>query len=593
MAFDAVVLAAVTRELQEELTGGKIDRVYQPERDTVILHIRRAKNNYRLLASAHATHGRVHLTTAAYPNPATPAMFCMILRKYLEGGRITGISQPGLERVLHLRIEAMDELGDRVERLFVCEIMGKHSNLLLLDPKTGVIIDAIKRYTHATSRYREVLPGRPYLPPPAQDKLNPLEAREEDFIRHLLESPLDRKLPRALLETVSGLSPEMSRELVFRAGLNGEIPLNNCGEYELSKMWQSLGELINIIDQGLYRPTLVIEGKGYLTVSSIDLLQYPGERAYEDSISRALDLYFTGRRDQEILHQFRTSVLSAVNKELERCYKKLFIQEETIAAAGEAESYREAGELITANIYRMQKGQEVLDAENFYLPEAPVIRIVLDPRLTPAGNAQNYFRRYNKARSSRDMALRQAIQTREEIVYLQGVQFSLNVAESLQELEEIRLELEKERYLPAKAPARGKKKETAKSTGSQPLSFVSSSGQEILVGRNNRQNDYLTMRVAKDHDLWLHTKDIPGAHVIIRTDNKATSPETLEEAAILAAYYSQARDSTKVPVDCTRRSNVWKPRGTRPGMVLYENHRTILVTPSPGAIERLTGRTTM
>ncbi|MHB1421514.1 MAG: Rqc2 family fibronectin-binding protein [Bacillota bacterium] len=588
MAFDAVVLAAVARELQEELTGGKIDRVFQPEKDMIIMHVRRAKNNYRLLASAHAVHGRVHLTTTSYANPAAPPMFCMVLRKHLEGGRITSIFQPDMERVLQIRVEATDELGDRVEKLFVCEIMGKHSNLLLLDPGSATIIDAYKRYSHATSRYREVLPGRPYLPPPPQGKLNPLGAGEEEFRQRLLESPLDRRLPRALLETVSGLSPEMSRELILRAGLDLDLLLDNCGDYELNRVWEALHQLIKTIKKGRYQPTLVIEGNSYTAFSAVDLLQYPGKKVQNDSISHTLDIYFSGRREQDKLHQFRTSILSTVDRELDRNCKKLSLQEETITAAGEAESYREAGELITANIYRMQKGQDFLDAENFYLPEAPLIRVTLEPTLTPAENAQKYFRRYNKARSTREMASLQATQTREEIRYLQEVQFSLNEAESLQELEEVRQELVKEGYIPAKPTIRGKKKEQASSAGSQPLSFMSTAGMEILVGRNNRQNDHLTMRMAKDRDLWLHTKEIPGAHVVIRTGNGEIPPETMEEAAVLAAYYSKARDSAKVPVDCTFRSNVWKPRGAKPGMVLYENHRTFVVTPSREIIERLT-----
>ncbi|GAW93943.1 Rqc2 family fibronectin-binding protein [Calderihabitans maritimus] len=586
MAYDGVVLAAVRQELNTTILQGRIERIYQPQKELVLFHIHQKGQTHKLLFSVQAASARVHLTRQNWENPPAPPSFCMLLRKHLEGGRVVKIEQPGLERILRLFIQNYNEMGELTEKVLIAEIMGKHSNLILLDPKTNNIIDGIKRYTFAVNRYREVFPGKPYLPPPPQEKLFPLEVAEETFREKLLYSPLSQKLNRILLQNFEGFSPQTCTEIVFRAGLEADTVLDQCGEYEITRLWQAFKEVVENIREGRFCPTLIKLDETYQAFSVLDLTQYPEtSHLHPSTISSALDLFYTAKQLQERIKQQRSSLIQLVEREINRLSKKLSHQMQILSEAEKAEKYRMAGDLVTANIYRLRKGDKILRAENFYHPEAEEVIIELNPELTPAQNAQFYYKKYNKLKRSSQRAREEIEPLRNEIYYLESVLHSLENADDEEHLEEIRGELVATGYL-KKQPSPKKEKEKTPAPNA-PLSFLSSDGLEILVGKNNRQNDFLTFKLAGGNDMWLHVKDYPGSHVIIKTPFTQNIPSrTLEEAAQLAAFYSKARHAPKVAVDYTQRKNVRKPKGAKPGMVLYEAYKTILVTPAKAVSEK-------
>ncbi|MEW6424326.1 MAG: NFACT RNA binding domain-containing protein [Bacillota bacterium] len=583
MPFDGFVLAAIRQELAEKLTGSCIDRVYQPAAHTLVLILRRGRDRRRLLLSAHPTNARAHLLTAPVENPPSPPLFCLVLRKHLEGGRVQKISQPGLDRILILEIEARDEAGAPAKKRLVCEIMGKHSNIILVDEKTGQIVDAIKRYSHALSRYREVLPGRPYLPPPAKGKRNPLILREEEFEQTVLSQPLELPLAGGLAACLDGFSKTLAREVVHRAGLPAEMVLDECGEYELKKLWQALQELMIPARKGQFDPTLVINH--IIDFAAFDLTHLAGSRK-KGEMNALVEVFYVQKEKEEEINRQRYSLLKLVRKELKSLRKKLAIQEEQFSTVQEADKYRLYGELLMANLHRLDKGLPEAVLENFYDPENKPVLIPLDPARSPVENARAYFKKYSKAKQAGQRAQAVIGDLQKELDYLSGVETSLEQADSLADLLETGEELAEQGYLP-KHEKINRKKIGKLACTPELLTFTSSDGFTILVGRNNKQNDYLTTRLAKNNDLWLHTRDIPGAHVIIRAEQRQPTPTTLREAAALAAYYSQARHSQNVPVDYTLRKNVHKPRGARPGFVIYKEQRTITADPDEELVERL------
>ncbi|MHB8170080.1 MAG: Rqc2 family fibronectin-binding protein [Thermincolia bacterium] len=590
MSFDGIVLAAIRSQLAKEITGSRIDRVYQPEGEEIILHLRRPGENQRLLISAHAQNARVHLTAIQKPNPMEPPMFCMVLRKHLEGGKITAVRQPGLERVLNIHVEGYDELGALAEKILVCEIMGKHSNIILLDPSTNTILDGVKRYTHALSRHREVLPGRPYLAPPAQDKHDPLTLEEEAFHGIMLGSALNSQVTKVIQKNFEGLSPLLCREIASRPALDQDLTLDHCGEYELTRLWATLTNLFREVREENFQPTLVFDPWGQVTAfSAVDLTQYSCWKKETGSMSQILDKYYTQKEHQAKFGQRQQTILKLVQGELDRLGKKVQIQQENIRDAEAAEELRLWGELITANLYQLQKGQESVELVNYYDPEGSTVKVRLDLQRTPAENAQVYFKRYTKAKYSGNLAVQYLEEYQQEIDYLESVATSIQQATTLSELIEIKEEMAAQGYLKVKETTKGKKNKkpgaAPKQELSQPLAFTSTDGITIMVGKNNKQNDQLTLRTAHPEDIWLHVKNIPGSHVIIRCNGTAQVPETtLHQAATLAAYYSKARGSSNIPVDYTLRKHVHKPRGAKPGMVIYDNQRTLFVTPNEESI---------
>lgn len=582
MAFDGMVLAAARAELEDKLTGGRIDKIHQPEKDELILAIRLPGENIKLLISAHAQNPRIHLTSQTKVNPMTPPLFCMVLRKHLEGGRITRLEQPNFERILRIHVEATDELGNLGEKILICEIMGKHSNIILLEPVSNIIIDSIRRVPHFISRHREVLPGRSYITPPEQEKLNPLQVEEDSFKKLIYASPLETRLDKALLKNITGLSPQTCREIVYRSNLPADNTLDCCGVYELQRLWEEFSKVASMAKLKEFEPTLVRDEKGnVLAFSAIDLTLMTGLPREHGTMNQLLDKFYLERHGEGLLSRQKNKLLRVINTELERNEKKLAIQEETLLAGEGTEKLRLWGELLTANLYKLEAGLEEARIANFYDPEEGEVIIPLDPQLTPAENAQYYFKKYNKARDSKSIILEQRDQTITEINYLESIVTSVEVGETLGELAEIQEELQLQGYLKEKTPTKAGRKKVK--TEIKPLAFQSSDDLEVLVGKNNRQNDLLTLKLARAEDIWFHVKDIPGSHVILRKSANGQTPDrSLLEAAALAAYYSKARESGKVPVDYTLRKHVHKPNGAKPGMVIYENQHTVWVTPSSG-----------
>ncbi len=585
MPYDGLVTAAICQELNEKLAGGRIEKIYQPLKDEIMLLLSK-QARYRLLISANAQNARMHLSKNAKPNPATPPLFCMVLRKHLEGGRIVEITQAGLERILQIIVNTRDELGQPTLKKLIVEIMGKHSNIILVDHQTGKIIDGIKRYSHAVSRHREVLPGRDYLAPPEQGKIHPIGLNEERFFQLITSKDIDLKLTDILLQTFNGFSPRICREIVYRCGLPLDIKLNYCGEYELSMLWQHFNSLCTDLEKGNFNPTLVLNHDGSpIDFAAFALTQFADLHLEQGSMSEVLDsFYFLQERDCRIQAK-RQSLMTIIKREINRLKNKIPKQRQSLKKAENFEHYRLCGELLTANMHLIKKGMGMVELENYYSPDLEKITIELDPQKSPAENAQFYFKQYVRAKNTVEAVKQQLAQAQEELSYLEGVESAARFADSLKDLEEVENELVMQGYA---KPSRQKDKVDKKQANKpQPLNFQSRDGLVILVGKNNRQNDYLTLRLAKGEDIWLHTKDIPGSHVVIKTQGRPVPPTTLEEAAVLAAYYSKARQSSKVPVDYTLIKHVHKPKGAKPGMVIYENQQTIFVDPDEKLVQNL------
>lgn len=582
MPFDGLTIRAVTDELNHTLSNARIDKIYQPEKDEVVLVIRQfgTGSPYRLLISANVNWARIHLDTNKKSNPVNPPAFCMLLRKYLEGGKIKAVQQIDFERIVHITIEALDDFREWKEKVLVCEFMGRHSNIILLDPTQNIILDAIKRVDSEVSSYREVMPGNLYISPPEQGKLNPLNATAEEFLAAVGPLENNRLLGSTLFDVFTGISPAASKDICFAAGLDPQLPTEQCGVYEFNTLFLFLHKFLKDLTAGKTEPTFIYKKGQLIDYSPFRLL--PAE-ANDDRITmnQVCDTFYNTKWQMMRLESFRSNYQRLVKDLLDKANKKRFYQEGDLSNALKNEKYRVWGELLTAYAHTLKKGDTEAILNNFYtdLPE----KIALDSRYTPIQNAQKYFKTYNKSRRAIVVLEKLLQQNAEEIEYLDSIQLSLSLAETIQDLEETVEELEKGGYI------KNKKRKALTNEKSSPRSYVSSDGFTILVGRNNRQNDLLTLKQAEQDDLWFHTKDIPGSHVIVRLNKQASSihevpDKTIEEAAALAAFFSKARLSSKVPVDYTFRFNVKKPGGAKPGKVIYNNYWTILADPQAESV---------
>ncbi|HBP66540.1 MAG TPA: hypothetical protein DD730_20335, partial [Desulfosporosinus sp.] len=556
-----------------------------------------------LVRSTNATSPRFHLTQENKKNPTSPPMFCMILRKHLEGGKLVGVHQSELERVVTFDIQNYNERGDLVTLQLYLEIMGKHSNLILVDPTTGVILDGLRRYSHALSRYREVLPGRVYLAPPSQGKRPPIE--DEDLWRKVLyEESLDRPITSVLLARFAGVSPELAREIVIQAGLSTDIRLDQCGDIDVSRLFQAYRRLSNPECVPNIQPCLYYNSTQQtrpVAFTFAPFQQYQELRMENvPSLNDAIAGFYQSKSSNNNLESKRGSLHKVVHEQHLHFSKKLKIYKEAETSATSGLAYQKWGELLTANLYQIPVGAPEIMVEDYYDPALSTVTIPLNPHLSAIDNAQRYYKRYNKAKAT----LRQTKPFKEaalvEIKYLDSLLVSLEQASTLAELDEIHLELVGQGYVAGKhvkkqfikvKKGRLKPKAKAKSLKEvpQPRVYRSSKGRIIYVGKNNVQNDWLTMRKGKPTDLWLHVKIIPGSHVLIPLEDGEEFPDdtTLEEAAALAIYYSQARGSSQVPVDYTHVKQIKKPNSAKPGMVIYDQNWTLYLTPKPDILERL------
>lgn len=545
MAFDASVIRCLTLELNEKLRGARVDKIHQPQKDELVLVLRAQKDSFKLLISVNPAASRLHLTDRKVENPASPPMFCMFLRKHLSGGKIIDIRQIDFERILQFEIESYDELGDLTVKTLVVEIMGKHSNVILLN-KDGVVMDSIKRIDISTSSVRQVLPGLRYRLPP-NDRLNPLES---DFKPEISDS---RAPEKALLSVYSGISPQLATEIIT----NG---------YDA---------VMDKIRSNQFSPVIIYKEETPVDFAAIpiSITEFGTKIKPVASISEAADIFYSQKAHALLLSRLSAELIHLIQNNIDRCEKKLSIFARQIQDAAKRETYRIKGELLTANLYRVQFGDTEITVDNYYDPEGKKITIALEPNLSPAKNAQKYYTRYNKAKVSEEQAYIQQKKTQKELDYLESVLDEILRAESPAEIAEIKEELRDEGYL--KRENGNLKKKAAVS---KPSHFEIE-GYDVFVGRNNRQNDELTLKFARSQDMWLHTKNIPGSHVIIQKKQGEDIPDTvIVKAAELAAKHSKAKNAPKAPVDYTIVKNVKKPSGAKPGMVIYDHYNTVYVT---------------
>ena len=580
MALDAVCLRAVIEELRPQLLDLRVDKVQQPSRDQVILLLRGSR---RLLLNASAGSPRIHFTELLRDNPAEPPMFCMLLRKYLVGGRVESLTQPGMERSAELTFRVTDEFGRESRRTLVLEAIGRRSNLILLDEERR-IIDCLRRVDSEMSPERQVLPGLFYELPPTHEKRPITEGDEEDFRAALAAANPERPADAFLLDTYFGLSPLVARELVFQAaGDSGKRVYELTPEQEAA-LWQALLSLRRRVEDGDFQPICLYWDGKPAEFSYLPIRQYGDlmENREMESFSALMDVFYESREREERTRQRGQDLIRSVTSARDRCRRKLAQQRQEFAKCRDRDQLRISGELITANLYRMERGQTKLTAENYYDPDCREITIPLDPLLTPQQNAAKYYKRYTKARTAEKYLTEQMALAERDEAYLESVLEELRQAETEQDFLDIRAELRENGFLKRSGK---EKKELKRAT--KPREFRTSGGWRVLVGRNNRQNDQLTTKTADYRDLWLHTQKIHGSHVILCCQGQAVPEEDLLQAARLAAYFSQAKDSANVPVDCAAVRYVKKPAGARPGMVTYTNARTLYVTPDAGEAKAL------
>ena len=575
MPFDAIFLSAVCDELRQELIGARVEKIQQPARDMVVLQLR---GKARLLLSASGNRPRFHVTQASYENPAQPPMFCMLLRKHLAGGRIAAIEQPPAERSVELTLDCTDEMGTPCQKRLILELMGRNSNLILTDGENR-ILDCMRRVDFETSEQRQVLPGLFYHRPPRQEgKLTPQELTKPALERLLAQTAAPVHLDRWIVDHVAGISPLIARELAF----------GFCGETDADVLTLDRARLAEALTQPSLlqarQPTLLLCGGRPKDFTYCPIRQYSAYMTARTmpSFSALLDAFYTETEQRERMLQKSQSLRRTVTNLLERTRRKLAAQRKEREASLDRETLRRRGDIVTANLHAMTRGMTVLRAEDFYQEDMPEIEIPLRPELSPQQNAARFYKEYNKAKHAEKILAEQIARGEIEEEYLGAVLDELNRAESERDLAEIRAELEAGGYVRS-ADRRRQQKQPA----SRPMRFRSSDGFEILVGRNNRQNDQLSLKTARRDDLWLHIQKFHGTHVIICCAGAPVPDGTITEAAMLAAWYSQAREGQNVPVDVTQVRNLRKPNGAKPGMVVYDRYRTVIVTPDAALCERL------
>ena len=578
MPLDAICLQGVVGELAPQLTGSRIEKIQQPARDQIILLLRGSR---RLFLNAGANQPRIHLTEQLRDNPSQPPMFCMLLRKHLSGGVIESIRQEPLERVVTLTVLASDEMGERSRFTLVWEGMPRRANLILCD-RDGRIIDCLRRVDLEAEQDRQVLPGLFYRLPTRQDKCSPLDITEEEFRALLSHAAPDAPLDGWLLDTFTAISPLVARELTVRACGSTDAPASQG-----NALWDVFSRWQRAVNENTFTPTLIKRNGSLADFTYGPVTQYGtyAETEVYDSFSRLLDDFYEKREQAERVKQKGRDLLKTATTARDRVRRKLAAQEKELAACLDRDHLRICGELITANLYRMERGQSRLTAQNYYDENCADVDIPLDVRLSPQENAARYFKQYAKAKTAEKYLTAQLQRGREELQYLESVLQELAQAESEQDFNDIRTELTDGGYL----RGRGKRQPGFQRT-SKPREFRSSAGLRILVGRNNRQNDRLTTKDADKRDVWLHTQKIHGSHVILCTGGAEPDEQSLMEAASLAAYFSQAQGSTKVPVDYTPVKYVKKPAGAKPGMVVYTTYQTMLADPDEELVKRLAGK---
>ena len=573
MAFDGIVIANLVKDLNDKIVSGRISKIAQPEKDELLLTIKGNRENFRLLISANASLPLLYFTETNKPSPLTAPNFCMLLRKHIANGRIVSVSQPGLERIVRIEIEHLDEMGDLKRKFLIVELMGKHSNIIFCDDENK-ILDSIKHISAQVSSVREVLPGREYFIPHAGEKKNPLTITEEEFKELIGKTP--QNLSKALYTDLTGLSPTVSAELCHLASLDGDISAKDFSDSELTHLYHAFTWIMDDVRQGNFTPNIIYQKEKPVEFASIPLSMFSGgdyRSVSFPSISALLERYYAERNTVSRIHQKSTDLRKILTNSLERSYKKRDLQQKQIKDTEKREKFRIYGELLNTYGYGIQEGEKSFRCLNYY--DNTEITIPLDPTLSAQENAVRYFDKYNKQKRTFEATSRQLEQTEAEIEHLESISTFLDIARMEEDLAQIKEELTEYGYI--KRHFSGGKKQ--KKAVSRPFHYLSSDGFHIYVGKNNYQNEELTFKLASGNDWWFHAKGIPGSHVIVKTEGKELPDRVFEEAGALAAYYSRGRGQDKVEIDYIQKKNLKKVPGAAPGFVVYHTNYSLVAAP--------------
>ena len=573
MAFDGIVIANLVKDLNDKIVSGHISKIAQPEKDELLLTIKGNRENFRLLISANASLPLLYFTETNKPSPLTAPNFCMLLRKHIANGRIVSVSQPGLERIVRIEIEHLDEMGDLKRKFLIVELMGKHSNIIFCDDENK-ILDSIKHISAQVSSVREVLPGREYFIPHAGEKKDPLTITEEEFKELIGKTP--QNLSKALYTDLTGLSPTVSAELCHLASLDGDISAKDFSDSELTHLYHAFTWIMDDVRQGNFTPNIIYQKEKPVEFASIPLSMFSGgdyRSVSFPSISALLERYYAERNTVSRIHQKSTDLRKILTNSLERSYKKRDLQQKQRKDTEKREKFRIYGELLNTYGYGIQEGEKSFRCLNYY--NNTEITIPLDPTLSAQENAVRYFDKYNKQKRTFEATSRQLEQTEAEIEHLESISTFLDIARKEEDLAQIKEELTEYGYI--KRHFSGGKKQ--KKAVSRPFHYLSSDGFHIYVGKNNYQNEELTFKLASGNDWWFHAKGIPGSHIIVKTEGKELPDRVFEEAGALAAYYSRGRGQDKVEIDYIQKKNLKKVPGAAPGFVVYYTNYSLVAAP--------------
>ncbi len=578
MAFDGITIANIVTELNQTITGGKINKIAQPENDELIITIKNQRKQYRLFLSASASLPLIYLTETNKPSPLTAPNFCMLLRKHIGSGKIIAIEQPGMERIIRFTIEHLNELGDLCTKYLIVEIMGKHSNIIFCNEEDQ-IIDSIKHVSAHMSSVREVLPGRPYFIPETQSKLNPFVLTEEIFQEKIFPRPVN--VAKAIYTSITGISPLMAEEVCYRAGIDGGIPTDGLEDVERVHLAHTFLRMVDDIRDGHFEPNIIYKGKEPVEFACFPLSQYQDYRAVSyPSIFPVLETYYAEKNIVTKMRQKTVDLRKIVQNALERNVKKYQLQQKQLKDTEKKEKYRVWGELLNTYGYEVEPGAKSMEALNYYTNE--MIQIPLDETMTPQENAKKYFDKYSKLKRTKEALDTLLQETGDEIKHLESIAASLDIASSEEDLVQIKEEMMEYGYVKRKNTGGKKVKVT-----SRPYHYISSDGYDIYVGKNNFQNDELSFKFASGNDWWFHAKGQPGSHVIVKSKNKELPDRTFEEAGKLAAYYSKGRQAPKVEIDYTQKKNLRKPNGGKPGFVVYYTNYSLLIEPDITGLQQI------
>lgn len=578
MSFDGITIANIVTELNQTITGGKINKIAQPENDELIITIKNQRKQYRLFLSASASLPLIYLTETNKPSPLTAPNFCMLLRKHIGSGKIIAIEQPGMERIIRFTIEHLNELGDLCTKYLIVEIMGKHSNIIFCNEEDQ-IIDSIKHVSAHMSSVREVLPGRPYFIPETQSKLNPFVLTEEIFQEKIFPRPVN--VAKAIYTSITGISPLMAEEVCYRAGIDGGIPTDGLEDVERVHLAHTFLRMVDDIRDGHFEPNIIYKGKEPVEFACFPLSQYQDYRAVSyPSIFPVLETYYAEKNIVTKMRQKTVDLRKIVQNALERNVKKYQLQQKQLKDTEKKEKYRVWGELLNTYGYEVEPGAKSMEALNYYTNE--MIQIPLDETMTPQENAKKYFDKYSKLKRTKEALDTLLQETGDEIKHLESIAASLDIASSEEDLVQIKEEMMEYGYVKRKNTGGKKVKVT-----SRPYHYISSDGYDIYVGKNNFQNDELSFKFASGNDWWFHAKGQPGSHVIVKSKNKELPDRTFEEAGKLAAYYSKGRQAPKVEIDYTQKKNLRKPTGGKPGFVVYYTNYSLLIEPDITGLQQI------